>query len=80
MAWETRKGKRYYYLKVRKGTKVKSVYLGTGVVAQAMDTLAAYRVRWMELRKEAIALDVDPWYIDVGDALFTNRKREKRNL
>ena len=30
MAWETRKGRRYYYGKVREGSKVRSVYLGRG--------------------------------------------------
>jgi hypothetical protein len=30
MAWEQRNGNTYYYAKQRVGTKVKSIYLGTG--------------------------------------------------
>jgi hypothetical protein len=30
MGWETRKGKRVYYRKVREGGRVRSVYCGSG--------------------------------------------------
>ncbi|HEX7176987.1 MAG TPA: hypothetical protein VF240_17140 [Pyrinomonadaceae bacterium] len=40
MPWEERSGRRYYYRKVRKGTRVFSVYEGgglTGALAEARD-------------------------------------------
>ncbi len=39
MAWEERKGNLYYYAKRREGTKVKSIYMGRGVMAQAAEKL-----------------------------------------
>ena len=36
MGWETRKGRRYYYQKVRIGGKVSSRYIGTGVLAELL--------------------------------------------
>jgi hypothetical protein len=33
MGWETRRGKRYYYRKVRVNGPVRSIYFGSGVTA-----------------------------------------------
>ena len=34
MSWEQRRGRRYFYRKVRTGGRVRSKYVGTGIVAQ----------------------------------------------
>jgi hypothetical protein len=34
MGWELRRGRPYYYRKVRKGGRVRSKYVGSGLVAQ----------------------------------------------
>jgi hypothetical protein len=34
MGWEDRNGKSYYYQKRREGTRVRSVYVGAGLVGQ----------------------------------------------
>jgi hypothetical protein len=34
MAWEQRRGQFYYYRKVREGWRVRSKYVGSGIVAQ----------------------------------------------
>lgn len=34
MSWEQRRGRSYYYRKVREGGRVRSKYVGTGIVAQ----------------------------------------------
>jgi len=39
MGWEKRPGGRYYYRKVRRGGRVVSEYVGTGVMAQAIAEL-----------------------------------------
>jgi hypothetical protein len=37
MAWETRRGRQYYYRKKRVGTKVVSVYVGSGLFGQFIE-------------------------------------------
>jgi hypothetical protein len=37
MAWETRRGRQYYYRKKRIGTKVVSVYVGSGLFGQFIE-------------------------------------------
>ena len=34
MSWEQRRGRSYYYRKMREGERVRSKYLGAGIVAQ----------------------------------------------
>jgi hypothetical protein len=34
MGWEQRRGRSYYYRKVREGGRVRSKYVGSGIVAQ----------------------------------------------
>jgi hypothetical protein len=34
MGWEQRRGRSYYYRKVREGGRVRSEYVGSGIVAQ----------------------------------------------
>ena len=34
MGWETRNGKSYYYRKERAGNRVRSVYVGSGLIGQ----------------------------------------------
>jgi hypothetical protein len=34
MSWEQRRGRYYYYRKVREGERVRSNYMGAGIVAQ----------------------------------------------
>jgi hypothetical protein len=34
MGWETRNGKSYYYRKERTGNRVRSVYVGSGLIGQ----------------------------------------------
>ena len=34
MSWEQRRGRSYYYRKVREGGRVRSKYVGNGIVAQ----------------------------------------------
>ncbi|HWT02596.1 MAG TPA: hypothetical protein VN256_20265 [Pyrinomonadaceae bacterium] len=34
MGWETRNGKSYYYRKERTGNRVRSVYIGSGLIGQ----------------------------------------------
>ncbi|MGH9943932.1 MAG: hypothetical protein ACRD9R_16425 [Pyrinomonadaceae bacterium] len=41
MGWETRKGREYYYRKERDGGRVRSVYVGRGVVAGLIARLDA---------------------------------------
>jgi hypothetical protein len=39
MAWETRRGRQYYYRKKRVGTKVVSEYVGTGQFGQLVELM-----------------------------------------
>ncbi len=39
MGWETRGGNRYYYRKERDGSRVRSVYVGSGEVARLLAQL-----------------------------------------
>lgn len=82
MGWELRRGRRYYYLKVRRGGKVKSVYLGNGEAAQAIDSLSKLRLEWLALKAKATAEGIllDPDLIELGDAIFSSRRRRKCGL
>jgi predicted XRE-type DNA-binding protein len=53
MAWETRRGRQYYYRKKRVGTKVVSEYVGTGQYGQFMELmdLISRQEREEELRQ-----------------------------
>ena len=50
MAWETRRGRQYYYSKERRGGKVVSVYYGCG-------PLAGVHGEWMEGKAEEKEMD-----------------------
>jgi len=45
MAWETRRGQRYYYCKRRQGQRVVSEYIGTGSFADILAEIAEGRRR-----------------------------------
>src|SRR5688500_11415904 len=51
MAWEQRRGRSYYYRKVRQGSRVSSVYVGSGCVGE----LAEEAVALERLRRQAMA-------------------------
>jgi hypothetical protein len=57
IAWETRRGQRYYYQKIREGRKVRSVYIGKGPLAEVLgDFGRALQAQRMEERQERLAL------------------------
>jgi hypothetical protein len=67
MGWEERAGRRYYYRKRRRGREVRSEYVGTGELADAIASLDALkrsqldlaRVETQEERK--VQDDLDAW-------------------
>jgi hypothetical protein len=54
MAWEDRNGRSYYYRKKREGGRVRSVYMGAGLVGQFAST--ADETTRAELNKQHRAL------------------------
>lgn len=53
MGWETRKGRIYYYRKVRYGQRVVSEYVGCGETAQLIGILEAARCDEEETKRAA---------------------------
>lgn len=53
MGWETRGGREYYYRKERDGARVRSVYVGTGEVAELISQLGMMRREEAETEREA---------------------------
>jgi hypothetical protein len=51
MALETRRNRSYYYRKERQGSKVRSVYIGSGETARLMSLLDESRTREEQLRR-----------------------------
>lgn len=60
MGWETRGNGRYYYRKVRDGGRVRSEYLGAGVVAELLAEVD-------DLDRQRRQLEAEEWQ-DVIDA------------
>ena len=59
MGWETRGNGRYYYRKVRDGGRVRSEYLGAGVVAELLAEVDDLDRQRRQLEDEARRAEVD---------------------
>ena len=78
MAYEQRKGKKYYYGKVREGNKVRSVYLGSGLAATVCKQEADGRkliARWRKDAKE-YGYKIDPELLKWAQAVFGTNYRD----
>lgn len=51
MGWENRKGKLYYYRKKREGSRVRSIYVGSGETAHLISELEAMRHEETEMKR-----------------------------
>lgn len=65
MAWETRKGRRYYYEKVREGERVVSRFVGSGFLGECAATHAQYQRQ--ERMQQRIAIRAEREEIDALD-------------
>jgi hypothetical protein len=77
MSWEQRRGQSYYYRKVREGGRVRSKYVGSGIVAQicAGDDNAKRRDRAAQRAADRAArhteAQIDRQLADMESALAT---------
>ena len=84
MAWEQRGGRRYYYRCVRKGDRVRKVYVGTGPAAdQAAETDRRHRQQRLERKQRMSALvlelELAARFADHGHEEFLQRATELLN-
>ena len=59
MAWETRGSSRYYYRKARDGGRVRSEYIGAGLVAEVLSEADALSRHDAEQQRQAWRAEVD---------------------
>jgi hypothetical protein len=59
MGWERRKGSSYYYRKERSGGRVKSVYVGTGLIASLGADLDTREKAKKDAEREAFRHEVE---------------------
>jgi hypothetical protein len=59
MAWEDRNGKSYYHRKERRGSSVKSVYVGTGMVAQFSAEMDGQERQTKEAERRALRREIE---------------------
>ncbi|HEV7378001.1 MAG TPA: hypothetical protein VGN95_25195 [Pyrinomonadaceae bacterium] len=59
MGWEQRNGHSYYYSKERDGSRVRSVYVGTGLLAQSATMLTRMERENREAKRAVLHRDVE---------------------